>query len=68
MEVIEEGSHIHLGKDASLLQVAVGEVSRRVVNQDDVLLDLQRKGDVPQSGGMTGSEEDATHAPLGCIH
>ena len=53
-----------MGKDAGLLQVAIGEVPRRVVDQYDVLLDLGRKGGTPESGRVSGSEKDAPHAQL----
>ena len=54
-----------MDKDTCLLQVAVGEVPRRVVNQDDALLDLRRKGGPPESGRVSRSNKDAQ---LGSIY
>ena len=67
-EIVEGGSHVCLGEDAGLLQVAVGEVPGRVFNQDDAMFDLGGKGGMPESGRVSGSKEDAPHAQLGGVH
>jgi hypothetical protein len=61
-------SHDHDLPDLSrVFQVAVGDVSRKVIGRHQSLLDLEWKGESPDVGQSFGAVIDATHASLGCV-
>ena len=50
-----------------MLEVAVGEISRRVVGTDHATLDLRWEGLSPQDWGFALAEDDPSHARLGGV-
>jgi hypothetical protein len=61
------GNHRGLSQLGGLLQVAVGDVARRVGHRHQAVLDGLLKGFAPQVALSVVVEEDAAHAWLGCI-
>jgi hypothetical protein len=59
---------VGLGQDSRLLQVAVGDVSVRVVERHETLLDVCREGGTPKAWCKALSKEYSTHSGLGGIH
>ena len=59
--------HVDLAKKASMLQVAVGHVTVRVVNADQGILNVLREGMAPIVALAVGIEEDPAHASFGSV-
>jgi hypothetical protein len=62
------GKDVLVGHHTSQLEIADGEIARRVVIRNESLLDVKRKGGTPKEGRSTINEPDATHARFGGIN
>ena len=63
LEIVEGGCHVGLGEDPSLLQVAVCEISQRVVKGYYAFLNIWGEGGMPERGRVSCSKEDAPPPP-----
>lgn len=59
--------HVDLAKKASMLQVAVGHVTKGVVNADQGVLNVLREGVAPIVALTVGIKEDPAHASFGSV-
>ena len=62
------GHDVQLGCYTRLLQVAVGELPRRVILGHHLALDVTGEGFAPEVGLVVIAEEDPTHARLGGVN
>ncbi len=61
------GGDVQLAKDARLLQVTVGQPSRRVVVRDHLPLDILRERRAPHTRALVLGKEHTPHARLSCV-
>ena len=63
-DVKEEGGHVGLSKNPSLLQVTVCQVTGGIVSGYNVALDVLRENSMPHGRGFSRCEEDS---PMPCL-
>ena len=66
-DVMRVGHKSRLGSESRLLQVTIRDSSSRVVERDQVPLDVLRERKSPDKGFSLMVEEDSAHAHLGSI-